>query len=422
MEIAAHYSNRAGLEPGAPSFVGREDTLRDLFRRMAGPMNVATVAVTGPRRCGKTSLLKQTLLPVIRDRFVEGGRGWDVVYIDLSSRPWRGFDAFRQMLLQHLAVVRDVASFDQEPENYLEDAVHKLVRGSSRPLIALLDEFDAIAAELGKAEQGELRGALVNVPEFGAVLGVARPPGELLEYIGDVVSDLAPIIAIAHPPLRALTVPEARKLARIGRTQASLPEDELAEDALQEWAGRHPLLLQAACYAWYDSVGEKSWQNLTKSELRAAEGRVGEEVRSQLPFVLRALSPHARMVMDGRSLELIEAVRKRAQVEIQELDLARFVIDSSTRGSPIVHGAGESPSLGSGLVGGVSVMTSSITEGVDLKCHPDYSPVGPIVRWEKAVSLVLPFACSRCPKFDFPSRVKLGLFRQIEAVYLRMLP
>lgn len=298
-------------------------------------MNVATVAVTGPRRCGKTSLLKQTLLPVVRDRFVEGGMVWDVIYIDLSSRPWRGFDAFRRTLLQHLAAVRGVSSFDQESENYLEDAIRKLVRGTSRPLIALLDEFDAIAAELGKTEQGELRGALGNVPEFGAVLGVAKPPGELLEYIGDVVSDLAPIIAIAYPPLRALTVPEARELVRIGRTHASLPEDGLAEDALLQWAGRHPLLLQAACYAWYDSVGEKSWQDLTELELRAAEDRVGEEVRSQLPFVRRALSPHARMVMDGHSTELTEAARKRALEEIHELDLARFIIERGEDKSPV---------------------------------------------------------------------------------------
>jgi hypothetical protein len=84
MEIAALYGNRVELEPGAPTFVGREDTLRDLFRRMAAPMNIATVAIAGPRRCGKTSLLKQTLLPAVHDRFIEGGRAWDVVYIDLS--------------------------------------------------------------------------------------------------------------------------------------------------------------------------------------------------------------------------------------------------------------------------------------------------------------------------------------------------
>lgn len=351
MEIAALYGNRAGLEPGAPTFVGREDTLRDLFRRMAAPMNVATVAITGPRRCGKTSLLKQTQLPDVRDRFVEGGGAWDVAYIDLSSHPWQGFDAFRRMLLHRLAAARGVADLDPKSENYLEDAVRKLVQGSSRPLVALLDEFNAIAAELGKDEQGELRGALGNVPEFGAVLGVARSPEELLEYIGDVVSDLAPIISIAHPPLRALTIPEARKLVRIGRTHASLSEDGLAEAALLQWVGRHPLLLQTACYAWYSSVGGKSWQNLTESELRAAESRVEEEVRSQLPFVRRALSPHARMVMNGRSLELTEEAKKRAQAEIQELDLAQFIIESGEGKSTVAK-------------------VSSIRAGTELSDHP----------------------------------------------------
>jgi len=60
MDIATVYSSRAGLEPGSPVFVGRTETLRDVFLRLSSP-EMPGIAIVGPRRAGKTSLLRQLL-------------------------------------------------------------------------------------------------------------------------------------------------------------------------------------------------------------------------------------------------------------------------------------------------------------------------------------------------------------------------
>ena len=75
--------------------------------------------------------------------------------------------------------------------------------------------------ELRKEDQAELRGAVNNVSQFAIILGVARQPDEVLEYIGDSASDLAPVIHIVQPSLAALSEDDARLLTRIGRTQAT---------------------------------------------------------------------------------------------------------------------------------------------------------------------------------------------------------
>jgi len=327
IDIAALYSSRVGLEPGAPTFVGREATMRDLFRRLSNPAGIASVAILGPRRCGKTSLLKQLLLPAVRQRFNEEADRWDVAYLDLSSRPWRDFDSFRQLLLRSLAQCRG-KELRPNPVESLEDVVRALVEGSTKPLIAILDEFDYIAAELRKDEQAELRGALGNVPQFAIVIGVTREPGNALEYIGDTVSDLAPVISLAFPTLGTLSEAEARQLVKVGRSAALLPEDPQTANALLDWAGRHPLLLHAACYAWYSIVNTKSWEELSEDQIQTAQKHVFQEVISQLPFVIRSLSPQARAFLTEEPGS--EGLKKAAQQEIYELDLKSQALEKFT--------------------------------------------------------------------------------------------
>jgi hypothetical protein len=140
IDLATLYSSRAGLEPGAPTFAGRRETLTDLFRRLSNPTAMPSVAVVGPRRCGKTSLLKQILSPNVRQRFRGDAGCWDVAYIDLSSSPWRGFDFFRRRFLRLMAEARGIDGFEPDAEDCIEDVVSSLLRGSSKPLVAILDE------------------------------------------------------------------------------------------------------------------------------------------------------------------------------------------------------------------------------------------------------------------------------------------
>lgn len=157
----------------------------------------------------------------------------------------------------------------------LVDEVAEAVAWARRPLVVLLDEFDSIAAELRDLDQGEIRGALVNVPQFTIVVGMARQPGNSLEFVGDVVSDLAPVLAVAHPLLGELNPDEAARLVRLGRELASLEADPESERLVLETVGsRHPWLLHAACFAWYAEVGARDSGQLSSTERDKALCRI----------------------------------------------------------------------------------------------------------------------------------------------------
>ena len=319
------YASRAGLEPDAPSFVGRESTIRDVMRRLNSIGNMASVAIAGPRRIGKTSLLKQLLSGKCRAEYGPESEQWAVVYLDLSTRRWKGFDAFRANVLGQVADVLGQSVEDTRDE-CLEDVVRRLLRHAGRSCVLVLDEFDSIAADLRRDDQAELRGAIANVPQFAIVIGIARPIDTILEYIGDSVSDLSPVISIALPVLGALSADEARELVRVGRLSVGRDPDAEAENLILDMAGTHPLLLQAACYAWYSLVASRSYSDLPSAELKGVTERIADEVRRQSPFVYHSLSEVSRMLVDGRSEELSSAEQGRA---LRELELNGLTVQAA---------------------------------------------------------------------------------------------
>jgi hypothetical protein len=211
-------------------------------------------------------------------------------------------------------------------DDSLEDIVRWLISKANRPLVAVIDEFDVVGPELRKTEQAELRGAITNVPQFAIVAATARQPGAVLEHIGDVVSDLAPVVSIAFPQLGSLRESEGRELIRVGRVASGLAADEDAESELIAWVGLHPLLLHCACYAWYQAVGSTRMAELTAQVMRATKERVFEEVRSQLPFVVRPLSAEARSVLLGTGgSDMLPGMVERAEKELALLGIECWV-------------------------------------------------------------------------------------------------
>jgi len=213
-----------------------------------------------------------------------------VGYLDVSSRRWTGFDALRGRIVAEL----NRATGGRVPAQgascqCLIDEVEAAVERVGRPVVLVLDEFDVVAPELRDADQGELRGAVVNVAQFSLIVGMACPPVRSLEYVGDVVSDLSPILAVAQPVLGDLGAEEAIALVRAGRQHVGLDPDPEGERAVIGWTGSlHPLLLHAACFGWYATVDRRVCGDLRSEERARAEERVGEEIRSQRAYLERA--------------------------------------------------------------------------------------------------------------------------------------
>jgi len=150
------YSSRRGLAPGSPVFVGRDETLRDIFMRLGGDNSLPGIAVVGPHRIGKTTLLKQLLASSVRSRYLEQPDGWQVAYLDVSQRHWTDFGSLRAAAFTSLGIpAEDQAA---HPDSSFTDAIRRISRErGSRTTVLILDEFNYIAADLGKDEQAELR-------------------------------------------------------------------------------------------------------------------------------------------------------------------------------------------------------------------------------------------------------------------------
>jgi hypothetical protein len=319
--LASLYSSRGGLEPESPVFVGRDDTLRDIFVRLSGSnKNLPGVAVVGPRRFGKTSLLKQLLSPAVRSRYVDNPDGWHVAYMDASGRRWTGFGDFRSSALGALGI----ASGQQgNSHDCFSEGVQRIMASvGGKTTLLLLDEFNYIAPQLGKDEQAELRSAVDNLPGFSLVVGVAQRPDDLLEHIPyDEASELAPVLNLALPYLASLSVKEAHDLVRAGRIHADLDPDEEAEEWVVRVVGTHPLLLHAACFAWYRAVGARTLGELSAGERDTAERNIHAEVSPHWQHIAHALRGSVRSLVFGQIDPGSDIAVQRAERVLEEFGL-----------------------------------------------------------------------------------------------------
>lgn len=292
MTLERRYTSRGGLQPDDPTFVGRRDVLDDLLHRMNGASRVNSVVVLGPKRSGKTSLLRQLTSPRVRAEYGPEVATWCVGFVDLSNRP-RDFDALRRRLVEAAAQALQ-RRFDPElltRVDYLEGQLEHLLDGATAPLVLLVDEFDAAAPDLRRDDLGELRAAACNLPSFAFAFTAERDPSQSIEDTKDKMSDLLAVLHCVPARLGALSEGEARALVQLGRTSHELAPDPAAERHVVELVGRHPLLLQAACFEWYSVAKTRVLAELDPAELQRADERIARAYTDQCGHVVSALHP-----------------------------------------------------------------------------------------------------------------------------------
>lgn len=292
MTLERRYTSRGGLQPDDPTFVGRRDVLDDLLHRMNGASRVNSVVVLGPKRSGKTSLLRQLTSPRVRAEYGPEVAAWRVGFVDLSNRP-RDFDALRRRLVEAAA---QALQRRLDPDlltrvDYLEGQLEHLLDGATAPLILLVDEFDAAAPDLRRDDLGELRAAACNLPAFAFAFTAERDPSQSIEDTKDKMSDLLAVLHCVPARLGALAEGEARALVQLGRTSYGLAPDPAAEAHVVELVGRHPLLLQAACFEWYSVAKTRSLAELDAAEVQRADEQIARAYADQCGHVVSALHP-----------------------------------------------------------------------------------------------------------------------------------
>jgi hypothetical protein len=241
--------------------------------------------------------------------------------MDVSSRRWNGFGDFRAAALAVLGLTDEERT--RHPHDCFSESVQRIVAQlGNKTTVLLLDEFNYVAAQLGKDEQAELRSAIDNVSSFSLVIGVSQRPDELLEHISyDEASELAPVINLALPYLASLSEGEAQQLIRVGRTQTGLDADGEAEEWIMGLVGTHPLLVHAACFAWYRMAGARTLSELSASECKDAEMCIQAEVEPQWRHIAHSLHGCARALVFGDTEPGSTRTVERAERVLEEFGL-----------------------------------------------------------------------------------------------------
>ncbi|MHB1711582.1 MAG: AAA family ATPase [Acidimicrobiales bacterium] len=255
-----------------PHFTGREDELAALVSRMT---NGVSVAVTGPRRYGKTSLIGRGVEEL-------AGAGAAVLQVNLMHCPsvdalasrlatsayglpgatWR---RARHAIPEFLSRVRTQSTVtigeDGKPvfgfgglgprdaERVLDDVYAMLASlADKRPAVLILDEFHAIT-ELGEGLAGILKALGDEHPRVSLVIASSRQ--HLMEAL--VISKGAPLYNMAER--LALGPIEPAVMGRYLKRRAAAgrkPMDKAAAESICRLAGAVPYDIQRLAYESFD--------------------------------------------------------------------------------------------------------------------------------------------------------------------------
>jgi hypothetical protein len=280
------------LGPGSRLFIGRDEELEAVRRILVRPQPNAVV-LTGQRRMGKTSLLKQ-LAPLLQashvTAFLDGQRlgsqaGLPECFAVLAARIAQA--------LQHEPL--PLAAFAEHPTAVFAEQFLPTVLEAAHPrrLLLLIDEVEALAEAGRDADTffGYLRHLMQHELRVALVLAGAHR----LETLRPV--DWPGIFnAALHRRLAGLRAQDARTL--IGEPLgAAVAYDALAVDQMVRLSGGHPYFLQLLCQAVIDGVNERREAVVLLDHVLAARESVLELGEAPLADLWQDSTTDERLVL-----------------------------------------------------------------------------------------------------------------------------
>lgn len=192
------------LQPDDPSFAARGKRVGGIWRRVAGQYGANSVNISAPSGAGKTSLLHQ--LRGLTST-APGSVQTVVSYCDVSTlrgRPQEAIRAIQRSIAEALeGAGRSVAGLDGR--STLCETVDEALRRIDGRLVMSVDNFDAVASDLGQDEQTDMRQAVEARANAGWVLcgrlhltesveDIPSTPGMPPSYLAGVVMDLSDVL------------------------------------------------------------------------------------------------------------------------------------------------------------------------------------------------------------------------------------
>ena len=260
-----------------------------------------SLAVHGPRRMGKTSLLFHLARPEVAAAQGLGPEAARWVYVDGGM-----FDGLDEEWF-YGAVDRALGGeADAVPYSRLVEQLRALAsQPTPQRLIVALDEFELIAANprLGPALFNRLRGLAAQYP-LQFITASRDPLWQLTFAHRDTLS--SPFFNIFAPlPLGLFFAEEAAELltglSSRGRKAAFASE---TVDFVLGLAGPHPLFLQVAGYRTYAALGGHGSKKLTDELAADVRAQVQADLEPHLSYYWDNLDPEARYTL--AALPLLE--------------------------------------------------------------------------------------------------------------------
>jgi len=230
------------LRPNSPVFVGRDEDVAFIAQALARPEPTALV-LTGQRRMGKTSLLRQ-----LGTRL---GPGYQAVYLDgqilgLDGDTARFYHDLALRIARELGMPEpSPALCAAQPGAQFLDAWLPLALAASgaRRLLLLLDEIEAVEDRIarGRLDGGIfelLRHLMQHEPRLAIICAGAHRLDTLLPSLGAGIFNAA-----IHRRIGSIDGESARRLLDVPLAER-LRYDDLARDALLRLSGGQPYFLQ----------------------------------------------------------------------------------------------------------------------------------------------------------------------------------
>ncbi len=307
----------------AEMFFGRENSLEHLCNSI---IDGQSIAIIGPRRIGKSSLLTCCRSPEIQKRV-----GYDLsdlllILIDLEEHLQRTPDDFFAFVCEQLLqqsqgkFVLDLPSGTGGDQ--FSQLLYQIKSQGSHPVL-LLDEFDSI-----------IRNPQFN-PDFFSFLRAQANAGRV-SYVTASLATLdqichtgivgSPFFNIfSHHNLGPLTEDAALELITIPSNAANNPFTEQEIQFVLRLAGRHPFYIQRTCYFLF----QQKLRSESKLNLKRITGQIYDELLPHFTYAWSHLEPERQEQLKR------EAVRQdspqRNFPELSESSLFRKFVRDKTK-------------------------------------------------------------------------------------------
>ncbi len=316
-------------------FFGREHETSYLFDLLRKGQSVA---VSGPRRIGKTSLLAHVKDPGVAAAHSFPAQDAEFLLLDGGALDGLGEEDLFGAVGRPLG-----ADTDTIPYHRFLEILREHFSADNRSLVILLDEFELIAANprFGLSMFNRLRALAAQYP-IRFITASKNPLWKLTRINPDTLS--SPFFNFFAPlSLGPMEEPEARRLLAMLSAQAGKPFCDRVLLRILSVAGTHPLFLQAAGFRAFEAATSEG--DVPDAQWEPIERRLSVDLEPHLQYYWNELGGEERYALaalpvdGGGTPALVDAglVRGGRYIgSILEQFVRRQKVDGLLQGGPFL--------------------------------------------------------------------------------------